>query len=286
MKIENIRLFLDVVRYGSINKAAEKNFIAQQNLSVTIKNMEKELGHTLLERTNAGITLTENGHNFYQCAEKIIASYDEYLNISAPISENNIIPIYSTLSLSKCLADLSGQMIDDKYYLSLNERSYKEIKQMIRDREEGLFFLAVVDENILQMQKMPNASFIAKESETLFFCHKTSQLSRQAFTSAKQLIGQMSVSLLSQNSLMPGTMINVGTVEAAKKLMIERGFYCSLPAKLKRLLGFDDPHEWVNLVKNHQTYVAYYVIGGKNIGKKYQNAQDYISSALKQKFAD
>ena len=42
MKIENIRLFLDVVRYGSINKAAEKNFIAQQNLSVTIKNMEKE----------------------------------------------------------------------------------------------------------------------------------------------------------------------------------------------------------------------------------------------------
>lgn len=157
---------------------------------------------------------------------------------------------------------------------------------MIRDREEGLFFLAVVDENILQMQKMPNASFIAKESETLFFCHKTSQLSRQAFTSAKQLIGQMSVSLLSQNSLMTGTMINVGTVEAAKKLMIERGFYCSLPAKLKRLLGFDDPHEWVNLVKNHQTYVAYYVIGGKNIGKKYQNAQDYISSALKQKFAD
>lgn len=286
MKIENIRLFLDIVRYGSINKAAEKNFIAQQNLSVTIKNMEKELGHTLLERTNAGITLTENGHNFYQCAEKIIASYDEYLNISAPISENNIIPIYSTLSLSKCLADLSGQMIDDKYYLSLNERSYKEIKQMIRDREEGLFFLAVVDENILQMQKMPNASFIAKESETLFFCHKTSQLSRQAFTSAKQLSGQMSVSLLSQNSLMPGTMINVGTVEAAKKLMIERGFYCSLPAKLKRLLGFDDPHEWVNLVKNHQTYVAYYVIGGKNIGKKYQNAQDYISSALKQKFAD
>lgn len=286
MKIENIRLFLDIVRYGSINKAAEKNFIAQQNLSVTIKNMEKELGHTLLERTNAGITLTENGHNFYQCAEKIIASYDEYLNISAPISENNIIPIYSTLALSKCLADLSGQMIDDKYYLSLNERSYKEIKQMLRDREEGLFFLAVVDENILSLQKLANHTLITKETETLFFCHKTSQLSRQAFTSAKQLSGQMSVSLLSQNSLMPGNMINVGTVEAAKKLMIERGFYCSLPAKLKRLLGFDDPHEWVNLVKNHQTYVAYYVIGGKNIGKKYQNAQDYISSALKQKFAD
>ncbi len=177
-------------------------------------------------------------------------------------------------------------MIDDKYYLSLNERSYKEIKQMLRDREEGLFFLAVVDENILPLQKLANRTLIAKESETHFFCHKTSQLSRQAFTSAKQLSGQMSVSLLSQNSLMPGNMINVGTVEAAKKLMIERGFYCSLPAKLKRLLGFDDPDEWVTLLKNHQTYVAYYVIGGKNIGKKYQNAQHYISSALKQKFAD
>ena len=96
----------------------------------------------------------------------------------------------------------------------------------------------------------------------------------------------MSVSLLSQNSLRLGTMINVGTVEAAKKLMIERGFFCSLPFKLKRILGFDDPDEWIDLVKNQQTYVAYYVISGKNIGKKYQNAQDYISSALKQKFAD
>lgn len=286
MKIENIRLFLDVVRYGSINKASEKNFIAQQNLSVIIKNMEKELDTTLFERNNTGIILTESGRQFFSCSEKIISAYDEYLNISSPVGENNIIPIYSTLALSKCLADLSGQMIDDKYYISLNERSYKEIKQMIRDREEGLFFIAVVDENILTLQKLANCTLIAKETETLFFCHKTSQLSRQAFTSAKQLSGQMSVSLLSQNSLMPGNMINVGTVEAAKKLMIERGFYCSLPAKLKRLLGFDDPHEWVNLVKNHQTYVAYYVIGGKNIGKKYQNAQHYISSALKQKFAD
>lgn len=284
MKIENIRLFLDVVRYGSINKASEKNFIAQQNLSVIIKNMEKELDTTLFERNNTGIILTESGRQFFSCSEKIISAYDEYLNISSPVSENNIIPIYSTSALSKCLADLSGQMIDDKYYLSLNERSYKEIKQMIRDREEGLFFLAVVDENILSLQKLANRTLIAKETETLFFCHKTSQLARQKFTTA-QLHNQMSVGFLSQNSLMPG-MINVGTVEAAKKLMIERGFYCSLTAKLKRLLGFDDPDEWVTLLKNHQTYVAYYVIGGKNIGKKYQNAQHYISSALKQKFAD
>ena len=59
MKIENIRLFLDVVRYGSINKASEKNFIAQQNLSVIIKNMEKELDTTLFERNNTGIILTK-----------------------------------------------------------------------------------------------------------------------------------------------------------------------------------------------------------------------------------
>ena len=85
---------------------------------------------------------------------------------------------------------------------------------------------------------------------------------------------------------MPGTMINVSTVEAAKKLMIERGFYCSLPAKLKRILGFDDSDEWVDLVKNHQTYVTYYVISGKNSSKKYQHAQDFLIQALKQKFAD
>ena len=39
MKIENIRLFLEVVQLGSINKAAEKLYISQQSLSTIMKNM-------------------------------------------------------------------------------------------------------------------------------------------------------------------------------------------------------------------------------------------------------
>ncbi len=282
MKIENIRLFLDVVQYGSINKAAEKNFIAQQNLSVIIKNMEKELNTTLLMRNNAGITLTYSGKEFLNCAKNIVQSYDEYLNTIQADNDNPIIPVYTTLAFSKCLSELQGSGINNKYYLSINVRSFKELRQMLENKEDGLYFVAVTDEDIIKTTKMPNAILIAKESETAFFCHKSSKLAH-ANLSATELLNQMSVSLLSQDFAL-NKMITVNTVDSCKKLMIDKGFYCSLPIKLKHILGFDDPEEWIDLIRNQQTFVAYYLFRGKSTAQKYLIAQDYIANFLQQKF--
>ena len=80
MKIENIRLFLEVVQLGSINKAAEKLYISQPNLSVIIKNMETELGVKLLVRNNTGIRLTTAGEAFFGSAQTIIQAYDGFLD--------------------------------------------------------------------------------------------------------------------------------------------------------------------------------------------------------------
>lgn len=281
MKIENIRLFLDVVQYGSINKAAEKNFIAQQNLSVIIKNMEKELNTTLFMRNNVGISLTDNGNEFLKCAQNIIQSYDEYLNTTNSINDNPIIPVYTTLALSKCLNELQGSSIYDKYYFSINERSFKELRQMLENKEEGLYFVAVINENIINVQKMHNTTLIAKESESSFFCHKSSKLI-SADLSFSQLSNQMSVSLLSQE--FSAKMINVNTIESCKKLMIEKGFHCALPVKLKNILGFDDPDEWVELIRSNQTFVAYCLFRGISTDKKYRIAEEYLTEFLSKKF--
>lgn len=283
MKIENIRLFLDVVQYGSINKAAEKNFIAQQNLSVIIKNMEKELNTTLFMRNNAGISLTDDGANFLKCAQNIIQSYDEYLNTIHLSTDNPIIPVYTTLALSKCLNELQGSTIYNKYYFSINERSFKELQQMLENKEEGLYFVAVIDEDIIKVQKMHNTTLIAKESESSFFCHKSSRLV-DANLSLSQLVNQMSVSILSQK--FDAKMINVNTIESCKKTMIEKGFHCALPIKLKNILGFGDPDEWIELIKTHQTFVAYYLVRGISTDKKYLFAEEYLTEFLIKKFGD
>ena len=78
MKIENIRLFLEVVQLGSINKAAEKLYISQQSLSTIMKNMEAELGVELLVRNHKGIALTADGEKFLACAQTIVSAFDEF----------------------------------------------------------------------------------------------------------------------------------------------------------------------------------------------------------------
>ena len=51
MRIEDLKIFVDVVRYHSMNIAADKNFTTPQNLSKIIKRMEDELSVILFNRS-------------------------------------------------------------------------------------------------------------------------------------------------------------------------------------------------------------------------------------------
>ncbi|MFH5823169.1 LysR family transcriptional regulator [Georgenia sp. AZ-5] len=61
MDIRQIRYFAEVVRQGSISRAARTLGMTQPPLSTTIANLEKELGVRLLERTPRGIHATPAG---------------------------------------------------------------------------------------------------------------------------------------------------------------------------------------------------------------------------------
>ena len=51
MNIQYLKYALVIAKTGSINKAAEKLLIAQPNLSRAIKELEKELGISIFERS-------------------------------------------------------------------------------------------------------------------------------------------------------------------------------------------------------------------------------------------
>ena len=48
---------------GSMNKAAEKLFISQPTLTSAIKELETETGITIFNRSNRGVSLTNEGHD-------------------------------------------------------------------------------------------------------------------------------------------------------------------------------------------------------------------------------
>jgi len=72
MTLQQLKYFIEVANCGSINKAAERLFIAQPSLSNALRELEAEIGHELLTRTPRGISLTTDGAEFLGYARQVI----------------------------------------------------------------------------------------------------------------------------------------------------------------------------------------------------------------------
>ncbi len=71
MTLQQLKYFIETVNCGSINKAAERLFIAQPSLSNALRDLEAEIGRELLVRTPRGISPTTDGAEFLGYARQV-----------------------------------------------------------------------------------------------------------------------------------------------------------------------------------------------------------------------
>ena len=76
MTFQQLRYFTETARVRSINRAARNLYVSQPALSAAIKELETELGVTLLERTTQGIVLTTEGTDFLVLAEGVLSQME------------------------------------------------------------------------------------------------------------------------------------------------------------------------------------------------------------------
>lgn len=92
MEIRVLRYFLAVAREGSITAAANYLHLTQPILSRQLKDLEEELGQTLLIRKSHRVTLTPEGMLLRKRAEEIIAMVDktqsEFVSLGNTVSGN------------------------------------------------------------------------------------------------------------------------------------------------------------------------------------------------------
>ncbi|AGA68202.1 transcriptional regulator [Desulfitobacterium dichloroeliminans LMG P-21439] len=77
MRIEQLYYLVEVSKNKSLTVAAEQIHVSQQNLSVAIRNLEKEFNVELLVRSHKGISLTSEGEEFVNKAQEILTKIDE-----------------------------------------------------------------------------------------------------------------------------------------------------------------------------------------------------------------
>jgi len=84
-----LEYFIQVVKSGSISKAADVLLLKQSNLSKYIKALETEFGTTLFDRNCNGCTLTENGNKVYLWAKKLLEEKDSLMKSFSNTERNN-----------------------------------------------------------------------------------------------------------------------------------------------------------------------------------------------------
>ena len=100
MRIEQFVFLNEIVKHQSISVASEYCYTTPQNVSKSIRALEKELGVTLFKRTRQGIVLTPDGERILNAANIICHEVDKINEIYHPIrkDENADISSFSILS--------------------------------------------------------------------------------------------------------------------------------------------------------------------------------------------
>ena len=75
MTLQQLIYVVTVADETSMNRAAQRLYLAQSSLSAGIHSLEEELGFSLFRRSNRGVVPTPEGEEFLAYARQIVSQY-------------------------------------------------------------------------------------------------------------------------------------------------------------------------------------------------------------------
>lgn len=81
MTFQQLQYLLEVNRTGSVTQAAKNLFVSSSSVSISVSNLEKELGYPLFMRTQKGLVPTPRGRKVLEYAGRICQTYKLFSSI-------------------------------------------------------------------------------------------------------------------------------------------------------------------------------------------------------------
>jgi DNA-binding transcriptional LysR family regulator len=155
MNISQIKYVLEVSNSSSIREAATKLFITQPALSSSIRELEEELGILIFERTNKGISLTEDGREFVTYAKKVVSQYEimEERYFSRDVNKERFSVSTQHYNFSiKAFTNVIKKNNPEKFSFSIHETKTKKVLEDVRNlkSEVGVISFSGANEAIIK----------------------------------------------------------------------------------------------------------------------------------------
>lgn len=196
MKLVYLEYFIQVVKSGSITKAANILYMKQSNLSKHIKYLEEYFGTQLFDRTFNGSKLTEDGLKVYLWASKFLEEKEElrisFSEKSLNKADREVISFYINPTINQTnhtntLLSFSSQYPHIK--INVFEKSIYSILTELNNNTNSLA-LTILDEHFVEYIK-ENTDFILlpfiESKFMLYTAHENSFLGNQKTISLTRL---------------------------------------------------------------------------------------------------
>lgn len=157
MTLQQLRYAIEIANSGSMNEAAKRLFVSQPSLSNAIKELESELGITIFERNNRGISISAEGMEFLGYARQIIEQTEFMENRYTGKKRS---PIYFSVSTQHYafVVDAFVRLMKERdvaeYHFSLRETQTYEIIEDVRTLRSDLGILYINESNYKVMNKL------------------------------------------------------------------------------------------------------------------------------------
>ncbi len=155
MTLQQLKYIVTVVETGNITEAAKKLFIAQPSLTKSIKELEKEMGIVIFDRSNKGISVTKEGERFLGYARQILEQTslleEEYKSQSGGKRQFCVSTQHYSFAVN-AFVDLIIECGGENYDFSLREtQTYEIIDDVARMKSEiGILYYNEFNKSVLQ----------------------------------------------------------------------------------------------------------------------------------------
>ncbi len=138
-----------------MREASTKLFVTQPALSASIRELEDELGIVIFERTNKGITLTDDGREFITYAKKAVGQYmileDRYMSRGGGKEKFSVSAQHYNFAI-RAFTALIKKTAPGRYDFSFRETKTKEVLDDVADlrSEVGIISFSGSNEGLLK----------------------------------------------------------------------------------------------------------------------------------------